>query len=187
MDFAPVLDLALDPANTVIGTRSFGANPERVAALGAALAAGLQRGGVLPCYKHYPGHGSTAVDSHDRVPVVDTDAQTAARARRPFLAPFLCRGRSAGAAAIMGAHLIATAFDPDHPATSSRVLIGLLRGEFGFTGAYVTDCLHMGAAAEEDGTVSAAVSRARRRSRSAADQPQHRHWRTKRSNASSPP
>ncbi|HTA40680.1 MAG TPA: glycoside hydrolase family 3 N-terminal domain-containing protein [Candidatus Acidoferrales bacterium] len=153
MDFAPVLDLALDPANTVIGTRSFGADPQRVASLGAALAAGLLRGGVLPCYKHFPGHGATAVDSHDRVPVVDAGA-AALRARD--LAPFAAIAR--GARAIMGAHLIARAFDPDNPATRSRILIDLLRGEFGFTGAYVTDCLHMGAAAEEDGTVSAAVA-----------------------------
>jgi beta-N-acetylhexosaminidase len=152
MDFAPVLDLALDPANTVIGTRSFGANPERVAAMGAAFAAGLQRGGVLPCYKHFPGHGSTAVDSHDRVPVVDTDAQTL---RVRDLVPFAAVAR--GADAIMGAHLIARAFDETHPATRSRILIDLLRAELGFTGAYATDCLHMGAAAQEGGTVSAAV------------------------------
>jgi beta-N-acetylhexosaminidase len=152
MDFAPVLDLALDPANTVIGTRSFGSDPARVAALGAALAGGLQRGGVLPCYKHFPGHGSTAVDSHDRLPVVDT---AAAILRARDLAPFAAV--AGDAAAIMSAHLIARAFDDANPATRSRVLIGLLRGEFGFKGAYVTDCLHMGGAVEGDGTVSAAV------------------------------
>jgi beta-N-acetylhexosaminidase len=152
MDFAPVLDLALDPANTVIGTRSFGADPERVAQLGAALAGGLQRGGILPCYKHFPGHGSTAVDSHDRIPVVDASAQTL-RARD--LAPFAAV--APGAVAIMGAHLIATAFDAVYPATRSAILIDLLRGEMGFAGAYVTDCLHMGAAVQTDGTVSAAV------------------------------
>ena len=60
----PVLDLALDPSNTVIGTRAFGADPQRVAAMGAAFAAGLQRGGAIPCYKHFPGAWeSTAVDS----------------------------------------------------------------------------------------------------------------------------
>lgn len=151
MDFAPVLDLALDPANTVIGTRSFGSDPERVAVMGAALAAGLQRGGVLSCYKHFPGHGSTAVDSHDRMPVVDADAQTL-RARD--LVPFA--GVAPGATAIMGAHLIAAAFDAVYPATRSRILIDMLRREMGFTGAYATDCLHMGAV-QEDGTASAAV------------------------------
>jgi beta-N-acetylhexosaminidase len=152
MDFAPVLDLALDPANTVIGTRSFGADPERVAAMGAALANGLQRGGVLPCYKHFPGHGSTAVDSHERVPVVDAGAQTLiARDLVPFAAV------ARGAVAIMGAHLVASAFDSARPATRSRILIDMLRNEMGFTGAYVTDCLHMGAAVGENGTVGAAV------------------------------
>ncbi|MBV8067102.1 MAG: glycoside hydrolase family 3 protein, partial [Candidatus Eremiobacteraeota bacterium] len=57
LDFAPVLDLALEPGNTVIGTRSIGADPSRVAALGSVFARGLQRGGVQPCYKHFPGHG----------------------------------------------------------------------------------------------------------------------------------
>ena len=152
MDFAPVLDLALDPANTVIGTRSFGADPERVAALGAALANGLQRGGVLPCYKHFPGHGSTAVDSHDRLPIVDAGAATL---RGRDLVPFAAV--APGAVAIMGAHLVASAFDAAQPATRSRVLIDMLRGEMGFTGAYVTDCLHMVAAARENDAVSAAV------------------------------
>jgi beta-N-acetylhexosaminidase len=152
MDFAPVLDLALDPANTVIGSRSFGEDPQRVGAMGAALAAGLQRGGVLSCFKHFPGHGSTAVDSHDRMPVVDVSAQTL-RARD--LAPFAAVARDA--VAIMGAHLIVRAFDDAHPATRSRILIAMLRAELGFTGAYVTDCLHMGAAVQEGGTVSAAV------------------------------
>jgi beta-N-acetylhexosaminidase len=152
LDFAPVLDLALDPANTVIGTRSFGADPTAVASMGNAFAEGLQRGGVIPCYKHYPGHGSTAVDSHVDVPVIEADAATL-RARD--LAPFASVARNAPA--IMGAHVIARAFDDRNPATRSRVLVELLRGELGFAGAYVTDCLHMGAAANEDGTVTAAI------------------------------
>jgi len=152
LDFAPVIDLALDPENTVIGTRAFGADPQRVAAMGAAFASGLQRGGTIPCYKHFPGHGSTAVDSHLSLPVVDADAQTL-RARD--LAPFAEVARAA--AAIMGAHLIVRAFDERRPATRSRAIVDVLRGELGFKGAYVTDCLHMGAAAQEDGTVTAAV------------------------------
>jgi beta-N-acetylhexosaminidase len=152
IDFAPVLDLALEPANTVIGTRAFGADPQLVAALGKALAAGLLRGGTIPCYKHFPGHGSTDVDSHVGVPVVEADAATL-RARD--LAPFAAVAREAPA--IMGAHLVARAFDGVNPATRSRALVGLLRTELGFTGAYVTDCLHMGAAAEAGGTVPAAV------------------------------
>src|SRR5580692_9686849 len=73
MDFAPVLDLALDSRNTVIGTRSFGVEPTQVAALGSAFGRGLNRGGILPCYKHFPGHGATAIDSHQALPIVDAD------------------------------------------------------------------------------------------------------------------
>jgi beta-N-acetylhexosaminidase len=143
LDFAPVLDLALDPGNAVIGTRSFGDDPSRVAALGAALAAGLLRGGIVPCYKHFPGHGSTATDSHDMLPRIDT-GEAALRARD--LVPFAAVARDA--AAMMTGHLLVDAFDSEHPATlSSRITVDLLRGELGFRGAVVTDCMEMGAVA----------------------------------------
>ncbi len=87
MDFAPVLDLALDPRNTVIGTRSFGADPQQVAELGAAFGRGLRAGGILPCYKHFPGHGATAVDSHEALPAIEADEATLrARDLVPFAA-----------------------------------------------------------------------------------------------------
>src|SRR6202042_2554737 len=97
-------------------------------------------------------HGSTAVDARDRMPVGDAGAP-GPRARD--LVPLAAVAPGAGA--IMGAHLVASALDPVHPATRSRILIDMLRSEMGFTGTYVTDCLHMGAAVEEDGTASAAV------------------------------
>ncbi len=143
LDFAPVLDLALDPSNTVIGTRGFGADPQRVASLGAAFARGLRIGGIIPCYKHFPGHGATGVDSHDALPVVDAD-ETTLRARD--LVPFAAV--AGDAEAIMGGHLLVRAFDAERPATlSPRIAGDLLRGELGFRGAYVTDCLEMGALA----------------------------------------
>lgn len=146
LDFAPVLDLALERENVVIGTRSLGDDPRRVAALGQAFAAGLQSGGVVPCYKHFPGHGATAIDSHESLPLVDTDAATL-RARD--LLPFAAVARSA--AAMMSAHVVVRALDPDNPATlSSRIANDLLRGELGFGGAFVTDCLEMGALASRD-------------------------------------
>jgi beta-N-acetylhexosaminidase len=143
LDFAPVLDLALDPANTVIGTRSFGSNPQRVAALGAAFARGLTRGGILPCYKHFPGHGATAVDSHDARPSLDVDEATLfAR----DIAPFAAVARDA--AAIMSAHVVVACLDREEPATlSPRIATELLRSELGFRGALVTDCLEMKAIA----------------------------------------
>ena len=141
LDFAPVLDLALEAENSVIGTRSFGGDPQRVAALGGALGRGLRNGGILPCYKHFPGHGSTAVDSHETLPIVDAgEATLRARDLVPFaeLAPV--------APAMMSAHVVVRAFDPTRPATLSRcIAVDLLRGELGFRGALFTDCLEMGA------------------------------------------
>jgi|HubBroStandDraft_4_1064222.scaffolds.fasta_scaffold00096_21 beta-N-acetylhexosaminidase len=146
MDFAPVLDLALDPRNTVIGTRSFGVEPTQVAALGSAFGRGLNRGGILPCYKHFPGHGATAIDSHQALPIVDAD-ETLLRERD--LVPFAAVAQSAPA--VMSGHVLVPAFDSQHPATlSHRIATDLLRGELGFRGAFVTDCLEMDAVALAD-------------------------------------
>jgi beta-N-acetylhexosaminidase len=152
-NFAPVLDLALDPTNTVIGTRSLGSDPGEVARLGEAFARGLERGGVDSCYKHFPGHGSTGSDSHVDLPVVDADEATL---RRRDFAPFAAVAKTARA--IMGAHVVVRALDADRPATLSGLIAGrLLRDEMGFDGAFLTDCLEMGAVAK-DGTVDSAVA-----------------------------
>jgi beta-N-acetylhexosaminidase len=125
----------------VIGTRSFGADPQSVAALGAAFARGLRLGGIAPCYKHFPGHGATAVDSHDALPVVEADEATL-RARD--LVPFAAVAPEA--VAMMSAHVLVPALDPQRPATLSRpILTDVLRTQLGFTGALITDCLEMGA------------------------------------------
>ncbi len=154
INLAPVLDLALDPANTVIGTRSLGADPHDVARLGLAYAAGLERGGMLSCYKHFPGHGGTSVDSHVALPSVDAP-EPLLRARD--LIPFARAAR--GARAFMGAHAVVTALDPDGPATTSRrIATGLLRGELGFSGALLSDCLQMGAVSGGAGSVAAGVA-----------------------------
>lgn len=151
MDFAPVLDLALDPCNTVIGTRALGSDPNAVASLAKAYASGMARGGIQSCLKHFPGHGSTATDSHLALPVVEVDAVTL-RARD--VVPFARLVHDAPA--IMGAHVLVPAFDPDRPATlSSRIIVDLLRGELGFTGVFVTDALEMGGI--ENGAVEGAV------------------------------
>jgi beta-N-acetylhexosaminidase len=153
LNFAPVLDLAIDAENTAIGTRSIGADPQAVAALGASFAGGLERGGILPCYKHFPGHGATREDSHVTRPAIDADAATL-RARD--LVPFAAVAR--GAPAIMGAHVVLRAFDADRPATTSqRISTDLLRGELGFDGAFVTDCLEMAAVAPNGDVASSAV------------------------------
>lgn len=142
LDFAPVLDLARFPDNTVIGTRSFGSDPRRVAELGAAFTAGLQRGGVSACCKHFPGHGATPADSHVVLPAVDDDAATLVGRD---LAPFAAVAPACDA--VMGTHAVIRAFD-DRPATlSPRIGTDLLRGELRFEGVYVTDCLQMSALA----------------------------------------
>jgi beta-N-acetylhexosaminidase len=152
LDFAPVLDLALDPHNTVIGTRSFGADPQRVASNGEAFARGLQRGGILPCAKHFPGHGPTSIDSHEALPVIEVDAATL-RARD--LVPFAAVAQDASA--MMSAHVLVPALDAQRPATlSRRIADGLLRRELGFRGAFVTDCLEMKAVAAR-GAIESAV------------------------------
>lgn len=150
-DFAPVLDLALEPENCVIGTRSFGSDPQQVASLGSAFGAGLVRGGVFPCYKHFPGHGSTATDSHDALPLVSTDEATL---RVRDLVPFARVAREA--AAFMTAHVVVRAFDAERPATTSmQVASNLLRDELGFRGVLVTDCLQMQAIAGRDSVAGA--------------------------------
>ncbi len=151
LDFAPVLDLALDPDNTVIGTRSLGSDPQSVAALGAAFARGLLEGGILACYKHFPGHGATSVDSHQALPVIEVDEATL-RARD--LVPFATV--AGDAPAFMSAHVLVPDFDAQRPATlSRRIAHDLLRGEIGFRGAFVTDCLEMEAVAARDSVESA--------------------------------
>jgi beta-N-acetylhexosaminidase len=154
MNLAPVLDLASLAEQTAIGTRSLGSRPQDVAALGAAFGAGLERGGVVPCYKHFPGHGATATDSHETLPRIADDAKTL---RSRDLVPFADVARTAPA--MLAAHVVATAFDERNPATASaRILSGLLRDELQFGGALLTDCLQMGAVDERSGTVASALA-----------------------------
>ena len=139
LDLAPVADINTNPDNPVIGTRSFGANHERVAAHVAAWVAGLREAGVGACAKHFPGHGDTAQDSHLDLPTVDTDLDILfVRELAPFAAAV-----AAGSDAVMTSHLLVRAVDPDTPATLSRPVLDLLRHRLGFQGAVVTDALDM--------------------------------------------
>ncbi len=138
VDCAPVLDLPTPGAADVIGDRAFAADPERVAKLGRAFCDGLLAGGVLPVIKHIPGHGRARVDSHHKLPVVETPrAELEVSDFRPFVA--LARAPWA-----MTGHLVYTAIDPDHPATMSHAVIAeVIRGAIGFDGVLVTDDLSM--------------------------------------------
>jgi beta-N-acetylhexosaminidase len=144
-NFAPVLDVHTNPDNPVIGNRSFGTTPEAVARQALAFWRGLRGAGLVGCGKHYPGHGDTRTDSHHELPVVAHDV---ARLRAVELAPFAAAAR-AGLEALMTAHVLYPALDPDRPATlSRRIATEVLRGELGFRGVLVSDDLGMKAVAD---------------------------------------
>lgn len=149
MNFAPCLDVNNNPANPVIGVRSFGERPDQVAELGAAAIEGYQEAGVSACAKHFPGHGDTSADSHYELPVVGHDRD---RLHAVELVPFR-KAIEAGVDAIMTAHVMFPAYeDSSSPSTlSSHIITGLLREELGYNGVIVTDCLEMKAISETVG------------------------------------
>ncbi|MFD8235308.1 glycoside hydrolase family 3 protein [Streptomyces sp. NPDC059696] len=144
LNWAPSADVNSDPRNPVIGVRSFGADTDLAARHTAAYVTGLQSAGVAACTKHFPGHGDTAVDSHHALPRIDVSAEVLAeRELIPFRAAI-----AAGTRAVMSAHILVPALDPDRPATlSRRILTGLLRDELGYDGLIVTDGMEMRAIA----------------------------------------
>ncbi len=152
MDFAPVLDVDTNPANPVIGDRSFGATAERVIEQAFAFARGLHAGGVLSCGKHFPGHGDTDLDSHLALPRLGHDR---ARLDAVELAPF--RAASGTIPALMTAHVVFEQLAAGIPATlSGRVISELLRGELGYQGLIISDDLEMKAIADHYGVEQAA-------------------------------
>jgi beta-N-acetylhexosaminidase len=156
LNLAPDADINSNPANPVIGVRSFGADPARVASHVAAAVEGYHAAGVIPTLKHFPGHGDTAVDSHLAMPTLP---YTLERLERVELVPF-ARGIAAGAEVVMTAHLaLPQALTGDAlPATLSPwVLRHLLRERLGFQGVTITDCLEMNAISEGVGVPRGAV------------------------------
>jgi beta-N-acetylhexosaminidase len=152
-NFAPVLDLNNNPHNPVIAERSFGAEPKRAAELAMSWMAGSHAEGVACCVKHFPGHGDTNVDSHRDLPTVNKPLDQLDRLE---LAPF--RIASGAAPAMMTAHIVYPALDPDNPATMSRrILTGLLRDEWKYKGIVITDGMDMHAIAGRYGVGNAAV------------------------------
>lgn len=140
-NYAPVADVNVDPANPVIGVRSFGADPHAVAALVAAQVRGYQGAGVAATAKHFPGHGDTGTDSHVGLPLMrHTRAQWEELDEPPFRAAV-----EAGVDVVMTAHIVFPALDPSgDPATLSRPIVtGILRERLGFRGVVVTDALDM--------------------------------------------
>lgn len=153
LNFAPSVDVNSNPENPVIGVRSFGSDPERVAAHGVAYIRAMEERRIATSPKHFPGHGDTRDDSHHALPVIDCDLETF---RRRELLPFVA-AIEAGAQTIMTAHVVFSALD-DQPATlSRRILTGLLREELGYDGVIVTDALDMAGVSRAHGIAGAAV------------------------------
>ncbi|MFE6407722.1 glycoside hydrolase family 3 protein [Streptomyces sp. NPDC057837] len=140
-NYSPVADVNVNPANPVIGVRSFGADPRAVSALVAAEVTGYQGSGVAATAKHFPGHGDTNVDSHTGFPTITHSRELWERLDAP---PFRA-AIAAGIDSIMTAHLMVPALDPSgDPATLSRpILTGILRERLGYDGVVVTDSLGM--------------------------------------------
>jgi beta-N-acetylhexosaminidase len=154
-NFAPDADVNSNPNNPVIGTRSFGADPELVARHVTAYVAGLQTdAGVAACVKHFPGHGDTDVDSHRGLPRIARDRAALGTTE---LVPFAA-AVAAGVQSVMTGHLLLPALDASLPATLSPAIVGdLLRGELGFSGVVVSDALEMRGVAEGFGIERAAT------------------------------
>lgn len=143
MDFAPVIDVYSNPDNKVIGTRSFGTTAELVSTHGQKLAAGLLDNGVIPVYKHFPGHGNTATDSHYDLPLVN---KTKEELMNLDLIPFIDAIKN-DAKLIMVGHLAVPSLTGDNtPASLSKSMItDFLKNELNYKGLVITDALDMGA------------------------------------------
>ncbi|MGI0527953.1 beta-N-acetylhexosaminidase [Rhizobium giardinii] len=142
VDCLPVLDVPIEGSSDVIGNRAYGHDPQAVAAIGAAAAAGLKGGGMLPVMKHMPGHGRAFVDSHHKLPVVDVPFEELAKSD---FVPFVAMKNELMA---MSAHIVFTAIDPENPATTSpKVVHDVIRGHIGFDGLLMSDDVSMNALA----------------------------------------
>ncbi len=140
-DYAPDSDVNVNPANPVIGVRSFGSDPSLVAKFASEQVDGYQAAGVIPTAKHFPGHGDTDTDSHTGVPIINhTKEQWQQLDLPPFKADI-----AHGVDSIMTAHIIVPALDPSgDPATLSKpILTGILRDQLHYNGVVVTDALGM--------------------------------------------
>jgi beta-N-acetylhexosaminidase len=154
LNLAPSADVNTAADNPVIGTRSFGADPALVARHAAAAVTGLQAAGIAACAKHFPGHGSTTIDSHHAIATVNAPMDLlAARDLPPFEAAI-----RAGVRAVMPGHLRVPELTGELPASlSAAAQTHLLRGELGFSGVIVSDALEMRAVSQPYGIPAAAV------------------------------
>ena len=142
VDCLPLADVPIAGADAVIGNRAYGTEPGKVAAIGRAVTEGLEQGGVLPVLKHIPGHGRATADSHFRLPTVDTARSELERTDFAAFQPL------ADLPMAMTAHVVFSALDPAHPATTSATIIDeVIRGVIGFQGLLMSDDVSMNALA----------------------------------------
>jgi beta-N-acetylhexosaminidase len=147
----PLLDVRQEGASDIIGDRALGSEPMQVAALGRAVLGGMASAGVVGVIKHIPGHGRALVDSHKELPVVSATSEELECDLEPF-------ERLAWAPMGMTAHVVYTAWDPDHPASMSATVIGdIIRGRIGFDGWLMSDDIGMEALAGDFGSRAAGV------------------------------
>ena len=142
VDCLPLADVPVDGADAVIGNRAYGTGPAKVAAIARAVTQGLVEGGVLPVLKHIPGHGRATADSHFGLPTVDTSREELNRTDFAAFQPL------ADLPMAMTAHVVFSALDPAHPATTSATIISqVIRGVIGFQGLLMSDDVSMNALA----------------------------------------
>ena len=142
VDCLPLADVPVPGADAVIGNRAYGTEPRKVAAIARAVTEGLEQGGILPVLKHIPGHGRATADTHFRLPVVDTPRTELERVDFAAFQPL------ADLPMAMTAHVVFSALDPAHPATTSATIIEqVIRGAIGFQGLLMSDDVSMNALA----------------------------------------
>ena len=158
MNFAPTVDIFTNHDSTIIGTRSFGEDPEKVGVLGSAFVSGSIAAGVIPTVKHFPGHGDTSLDSHGHLPIIDIDFETF---KNRELIPYYYLIKE-GVPAVMSGHLSFPQIDPTGaPASlSPYFLTDLLRNQLGYEGIIITDDMMMVGATTYAGTMSNAYKMA---------------------------
>src|ERR1700730_11248547 len=142
VDCLPLADVPVAGADNVIGDRAYGTEPDKVAAIARAVTEGLEQGGILPVLKHIPGHGRATADTHFRLPVVDTPGAELERTDFAAFQPL------ADLPMAMTAHVVFSALDTAHPATTSATIIEqVIRGVIGFQGLLMSDDVSMNALA----------------------------------------
>lgn len=150
LNFAPVLDVNTNPKNPIIGERAFSSNPEEVIKYGKIVIDTYLENGIIPCSKHFPGHGDANVDSHISLPKINLSIE---EIENVHIKPF----KEVEAPMIMVAHLYCSAFDEEEiPSSLSKNVIGYLRKKLDYKGLIITDDMVMGGVIKIDGTQACA-------------------------------